>query len=283
MEWMEVTLRSLIALTVLFIMTKLLGKRQITQLSLFEYIVGITIGNLAAHTSLEIKEKWYLGILSLLIWGGISFIMEAWTLKSKKLRDVVDGKGTILIKEGNVLEENLKKEHLTVDELLEQLRKKNVFRVADVEFAMMETNGEVSVMLKKEHQPITLHHLGINTTSEKPPHTVIMDGNIMDEELAACSLNRHWLKNELQKNGVTIENVVLGQVDSNGQLYIDLYDDQRKVLDLQMKPGLLADLQKCKERLQKFADSSKSPKEKKTYANGVKTLQTTIEQVKDLL
>lgn len=283
MAWIEVTLRSLMAILALFVMTKVLGKRQITQLSLFEYIVGITIGNLAAHISLEIGEKWYLGIVSLFVWGISTYIIEALALKSKKVRDIVDGKGRVLIKDGKILEDNLKKEHLTIDELLERLRKKDVFRAADVEFAVMEPNGEVNVMLKKEYQPITPSHLGLKVAPEKPPQAVIMDGNIMDEPLAELGLNRGWLKTELEKLGVALENVFLGQVDSYGQLYVDLYDDKIELPEPQTKAALLALLKKCEADLELFSLSTKNKEAKAMYAKCAEKLDQTIKEIKPLL
>ncbi|WFR60994.1 DUF421 domain-containing protein [Paenibacillus amylolyticus] len=148
-EWLEVVLRTLSAVTMLFIITKILGKRQISELSLFEYITGITLGNLVGYISLDTDTKWYLGFLAVFVWVLVSAGAEYLTLKSKKLRDIVDGSSTILIENGALNEKALKKERLTIDEFLEQLRKKDVFRVADVEFAVMEQSGDISVMLKK--------------------------------------------------------------------------------------------------------------------------------------
>lgn len=99
--WLEVALRTLSAVFILFVMTKLLGKRQISQLSLFEYITGISIGNIAAYISLDTDSKWYLGLLALSVWVAVSVGMEFVTMKSKRIRDFVDGKGTILIEKGH--------------------------------------------------------------------------------------------------------------------------------------------------------------------------------------
>lgn len=283
MALLEVTLRSLAALVVLFLMTKLLGKRQITQLSMFEYIVGITIGNLAAHISLEIGEAWYLGIASLVVWSGVTFLVEYLSLKSKRFRDVVDGKGRVIIKEGKILEDNLKKERLTIDELLKQLRNKNVFRAADVEFAVMETSGELNVLLKREHQPITPRHLGIKVGPEQAPQTVIMDGKIMNEPLAEIGLNRQWLMTELEKIGVTLENVFLGQVDSYGQLYVDLYDDKIQVPEPQTKAALFAVLKKCEADLEMFGLSTENKEAKKMYERNAQILEETIDELRPLL
>src|ERR1700730_14032154 len=158
---LEVVIRTLVAVIVLFTLTKLLGKRQVSQLSLFEYITGITIGSITAYVSLDLDTNWHLGIIALSVWILVSIGIEFLQLKSKKMRDLIDGTPRILIKDGKIMEDNLKKERITTDELMMQLRKKNFFLVADVEFAVMEPSGDFNVLLKRENQPFTPKHLGI--------------------------------------------------------------------------------------------------------------------------
>ncbi|HUC92762.1 MAG TPA: DUF421 domain-containing protein [Paenibacillus sp.] len=282
-EWLEIAWRTLLAVAVLFAMTKLLGKRQVSQLSLFEYITGITIGSLAAYVSLDLEATWYLGLVSMAVWVGVTLGMEFLQLKSKTVRDILDSKATVLIKDGKIMEDNLKKERLTTDELMEQLRTKKVFKAADVEFAVMEPSGDINVLLTKENQPLTPKHLGIKVSPEQEPQTVIMDGQIMDEPLATIGLNREWLDAELEKLGVAIENVFLGQVDSYGQLYVDLFDDQIKVPEPQKKAALLATLKKCEADLEMFALSTKQQKVKRMYRECSKNLEKVIDEVKPLL
>ena len=282
-DWLEVALRTLSAVVVLFLLTKILGKRQISQLSLFEYITGITIGSIAAYVSLELRESWLLGIIALLVWSGVSLLMEFMTLKSKLVRDWIEGKGTVLIKDGKVMDENLKKSRLTVDELLEQLRKKDVFLLADVEFAVIESSGELNVLLKRENQPITPKHLGIKVAPEPEPATVIMDGNVMDESLATRGLNRHWLHTELEKIGVTADNVFIAQVDGFGQLYVDTYDDRWQVPLPQEREVLFAQLKKSEADLELFALACADEQAKQMYADCAELMQSVIEQAKPLL
>lgn len=282
-QWLEIALRTLVAVIVLFVLTKLLGKRQVSQLSLFQYITGITIGSLAAYISLDLEATWYLGIVSLAVWVAVSLGIEFLQLKSKAVRDFADGKATVLIKDGKILEDNLNKERLTTDELLEQLRKRNVFKTADVEFAIMEPSGEINVLLTKENQPLTPKHLGIKVSPEQEPQAVIMDGQIMNEPLATIGLNREWLTVELTKLGVALENVFLGQVDSYGQLYVDLFDDQIKVPQPQKKAALLANLKKCEADLEMFGLATSNDKLKTMYEDCSKMLMEVIEEVRPLL
>nr|WP_243864788.1 DUF421 domain-containing protein [Paenibacillus castaneae] len=264
-------------------MTKLLGKRQISQLSLFEYITGITIGSLTAYISLEIDTKWYLGLISLMVWVAISLAIEFLQLKSKKARNLIDGSATVLIKDGKVLEDNLKKERLTNEDLMEELRSKDVFRVADVEFALIEPNGQVNVLLKRENQPMTPSHYGIKVAPEQEPQAVILDGEIMDEPLATIGLNRDWLNVELEKLGVAVENVYLGQVDSYKQLFVDLFDDQIIVPTPQKKATLYTTLKKCEADLELFGLTTKNKQAKQMYEQCANQLQNVVTDLKPIL
>ena len=219
-EWLEVVFRTLSAVTILFIITKILGKRQISQLSLFEYITGITLGNLVGYISLDTDTTWYLGFIALSVWVVVSTGAEYLTMKSKKVRDILDGRSTILIEDGTVNEKALEKERLTIDEFLEQLRKKDVFRVADVEFAVMEQSGDISVMLKKEYQPLTADILGYHISSEEEPKTIIMDGHILSDVLKTAELKEEWVRKELRKLNLTLDQVYIGQIDSKGELSV---------------------------------------------------------------
>lgn len=282
-QWLEIVVRTLIAVIVLFVMTKILGKRQVSQLSMFEYITGITIGSIAAYISLDLDANWYLGIVAMGVWVGVSLGIEFLQLKSKTARDITDGKARVMIRDGKVLEDNLKKERVSADELMEQLRKKNVFQVADVEFAIMEPSGDINVLLKKENQPLTPKHLGIKVGPEQEAQAVIIDGKTMDEPLAIRGYNREWLNMELEKLGVAIENVFLGQVDSYGQLYVDLFDDKIQVPEPQKKATLYATLKKCEADLELFSLSTKEPIAKKMYEQCSKDLLQVIKDVKPIL
>lgn len=282
-DWLQVAVRTLVAVVILFGMTKLLGKRQVSQLSLFEYITGITIGSMAATISMDMESKWYIGIISLGVWVAVSLGIEFALIKSKKARDLIETSATVLIKEGKILEDNMKKERLSTDELMEQLRNKNVFLVSDVEFATMEPSGNINILLTKENRPLTPKQLGIKVGPEQEPQAVILDGNIMNEPLATIGLNREWLNTELEKLGVSVDNVFLGQVDSYGQLYVDLYDDQIKVPLPQKKASLFAVLKKCEADIEMFALSVKDARAKSMYEECAKSLQQVIEDVKPLL
>lgn len=283
LDWTHILWRSLGAVVMLFVLTRILGKKQISQLTFFEYIAGITLGELAGFMSTDIEANYFHGIVAILVWFSIPYLAELATLKSKRLRTWFEGDGRVMIKNGKVLEDNLKKERYTIDELLEQLRTKSVFRVADVEFAVLEASGELSVLLKKEYQPLTASHLGIKPAPEQESQTVIMDGVIMDEPLSSIGKSRGWLSTELEKAGVSVENVFIGQVDTYGELYLDLYDDLLQVPEPSNKAQLLATLKKCAADLELFAIDTKQPEAKQMYTQCAGEMEQIVSNMTPLL
>ncbi|MFS0558456.1 DUF421 domain-containing protein [Brevibacillus sp. 179-C9.3 HS] len=281
--WLDIMLRAIGAVAYLFILTKVIGKRQIKQLTYIEYIVGISIGSIAAFMATEMDGPIYHSLIAMGVFALFPVLMGWLSLKSKILRDFFEGKATVLIKEGKILEDNLKKERLTAEDLMEHLRVKNVFRVADVEFALMETSGEVSVLLKSESQPVTPKVLELTVAPSEENQIVIMDGIIMDEPLATAGLNRRWVRTELQKAGVALENVFLGQVDKGGELYLDLYDDKLMVPGAQAMKLAFATLKKCQADLELYALSTKNEQMKRTYQTDSVQLQQIIDQVKPFM
>ncbi|MGE7888796.1 DUF421 domain-containing protein [Bacillus cereus] len=282
-EWTLVILRSVFILIILFAITKWLGKRQISQLSFFEYIAGMTIGDIAAQVSTGLDSKFFHGVFAILIFAVVPFLTGILSLKNKTARDFFEGKSTVLIKDGKILEDNLKKEKYTSDELLELLRGKDAFSVADVEFAVLEPSGELNVLLKKDRQPLTAKDVGLKVPNEKEPQTVIMDGNVLDEPLSSSGHNRAWLHAELEKLGVVIENVFLGQVDSYGQLTIDIYNDKLQMPSPQNKPLLLASLKKCHADLELFSLETKSKSASEMYSKNAKQIEKILNRVTYLL
>jgi len=282
-QWLEIVLRTLCAVVVLFLMTKLLGKRQVSQLSFFEYLTGITIGSLVAYISLDLEANWYLGLIALGVWVACSLLIEYIQLKNKKARDFIDFKATVLIKDGKILEENLRKERLSSDELMEQLRKKSVFQLADVEFAIMESSGEINILQTRESLPLTPKDLGIQVATEKVAQVVVMDGQVMDEPLRVMGFNQGWLDEELDKLGAKLPDVYLAQVDTYGQLTIDLYDDQIQTPQNEERKLLYANLKKCQADLELFSLSTKSKKAKEMYEQSSKEIEKIIATVKTIL
>ncbi|WP_066368724.1 DUF421 domain-containing protein [Neobacillus fumarioli] len=277
--WIFIITRSIIFLLLLFITTKILGKKQISELSFFEYVAGITIGSIAGEVVTGLESNAYHGALAIIVFGLVTFFVDYFSLHSKKFRDIVEGKGTVVIKDGKILEENLKKEKYTIDEISALLRQRGIFKVADVEYAVIEPRGNLSALLKKENQPLTPKDLGMKMANEKEPQTVIMDGKIIDEALRWTGKGRGWLYTELEKLNVTLDNVFLGQVDSYGDLTVDLYEDKLQVPQPTTRPLLAATLKKVQADLEIFSLSTTCEKSKEMYKKNAALLQEAIDKL----
>ncbi|MBX9973802.1 DUF421 domain-containing protein [Cytobacillus firmus] len=282
-EWLLIGARSILFAGVLFAITKLIGKKQISELSFFEYVSGITIGSIAGEIIMGLDNHWASGILSILIFGLVTLFADILSLKSKSFRDFFEGKGTIFIKDGKILEDNLKKERYSIDDLSSLLRQKNVFKTADVEFAVLEPRGDLSIMLKKENQPLTPKDLQLNLPQEKEPQTVIMDGEILNDPLAESGKTRKWLDMEIEKLGLTIDNIFLGQIDSYGELTVDIFDDSLKVPAPQQRPLLMAMIKKCAADLEVFSLQTDSKKAQEMYEKNTQKLNQIIQKLSPYL
>ncbi|MFD2628201.1 DUF421 domain-containing protein [Oceanobacillus kapialis] len=278
-DWVIVIGKSLLLITVLFFLTKWLGKKQLSQLNIFEYISGIVLGGIVAIHTIDPENNILYGLAAMAVWFLVPFGVEFISLKSKSFRNFTEGKSTVFIQDGKIMEDNLKKEGYSTDDLLEKLRDNNVFLASDVEFAVLEPSGTLSVLPKKENQPLTAKDLGLKLAPQKEPQAVIMDGKVLLEPLANLSLNTNWLETELDKMDVSIENVFLAQADNDGQLTVDLYDDKLAVPEPTEKPLLLATMKKCQADLELFALATKNKEAKQMYEKNSQKLQTAIDLV----
>lgn len=224
-ELILILLRSIAAFLLLFLMTRMMGKKQISQLTFFDYCVGITIGSIAATMSVDQNVKALNGLMSLFIWGLFPVLLAYLGMKSNTFSNITDGKATTLIENGEILEKNMKKNLMNLNELMLLLREKSVFKVSEVELAILETNGKLSIMLKTDKQPVTASMLNIPVTREHGPTILIMDGKVMKKSIDKLGFTVEWLQEEIKKQGAqNISDVFLAQLDSKGQLYVDLYE-----------------------------------------------------------
>ncbi|RFA37546.1 hypothetical protein CAI16_00090 [Virgibacillus dokdonensis] len=282
-EWINIIIRSFSLLIILFFMTKWLGKKQLSQLNVFEYITGIVLGGIVAIHTIDPTSNIIYALLSMFIWFIVPFAVEYMSLKSKRFRDLAEGRSTVFIQDGKIMEDNLKKEGYSTDDLLGKLRDNGVFLASDVEFAVLEPSGSLNVLPKKENRPLTAKDLGLKLAPEKEPQTIIMDGEVLLEPLANLALNMNWLETELDKQNVSIENVFLAQADNNGQLYLDLYDDKISVPQPTEKALLLANMKKCQADLELFALATENKQSKALYERNSQKLKHAIELIQPYL
>lgn len=281
--WVQVLIRSVSLFVLLLAVVRLMGKRNIAQITPFHMVSYIVIAVLAALVSANVIINPVLGLISLGIWVIGIIALEYLSLKSKWVHDFIYGKETVLIKHGKIMEESLLKARLTGEELLRSLRTKNAFSLADVEFAVLETTGDISVFLKSDKKPATARDLEIKTAPLTEPQTVILDGNILNEPLTSLGLNRDWLSIQLEKLGVALDNVFIAQVDSSGELYVDLFDDSTQSPQPKVKEMLYAGLEKCQADLETFALESQNKNATAMYNKDAKKLEDLLKMLKPYL
>jgi len=190
---------SVFGILALFIFTKVLGKTQISQLTAFDFIAAVVLGELVGNALFDKKA----GILDIgyviLIWGILLFIIEMIAQKFKRSRFILEGKPELVIHKGELIYEAMRKNKIDINELQQLLRMKDVFAVQEVENAVLETNGELSVLKKAEYQPPTKKDLNVAPTEPQIAMTVITDGEIIKDNLAEANITEEWLLEELKR------------------------------------------------------------------------------------
>lgn len=221
--------RTLILYTIVVIVMRIMGKRQIGQLQPFELVVAIMISELAAVPMQNTGIPLINGIIPILTLLVAQIALSFISLKSNKARGIICGKPSILIENGKINEDGLSSEMFTLNDLLEQLRIKNIANIADVEFAILETNGQLSILPKSQKRPVNPEDLNISTKYEGLPIDLIVDGEINYKNLQKSNLNENWLSGELSKLGIgNIKRVLFASLDSSGKLYFQEKDKKKE-------------------------------------------------------
>lgn len=229
-EGMVVFVRGIIAFFTLLIYTRLLGKQQVSHLTFFEYVLGITIGSIASSMTVDLSSRAWPHFVGLTTWFLAVYILQIITVKFRKVSIFIDGKPAIVIVNGKILEEVLRTNRFKLSELLEMLRDKGVFDVAEVDYAIIETSGKLSVLKKPQYQSLTPMDMKIKTNRKGLSTELIYDGKVLNDNLKQRNLNYAWLKEVLAKEGIkTIKDVFLMTIDEGGNIYIDLYKDQIEI------------------------------------------------------
>lgn len=208
------------SLLMLFILTKLMGNKQMSQLSLFDYIVGITIGSIAAEmaTNLEEFEK---PLLAMIVYALISILISYANYKSIALRRFLTGKSLVLFEDGKLYEGNLKKARIDVNEFLMQCRNQGYFNIATLQTAVLEPNGKISFLPLSDQRPATPKDMNITPPKEKPTINVVIDGQILHENLMFAGKNEEWLNKQLKSQHVqSVSDIFLATCDHEGQLTV---------------------------------------------------------------
>ena len=219
---MQIIIRSLIMFIVLFLIVKILGKKQIKNLTLYDYVLSITIGSIAADTIISLDVPLYDGVLALIVFGIIGYISSLLSYQNHNVEEILDGEPLILFENDNFNYENLDTAKLSVAKLLENCRLKGCFDINELECAVLEPSGDISILLKGKNQPITSNDLknNIQKNSKKQTlnHLIIVDGVLNEEELKKAQKNKNWLNQFLKKHKKNLENITLLSIDKNDKI-----------------------------------------------------------------
>lgn len=214
--------RTTLVFIVLLILTRALGKKQMSELTFFNYITGITIGSIAANMVTESNKSLIDGFIGLIWWCVLTELAAYIGLKSGHLRRIIDGQPTIVIKKGKILKHSLKSMRFNMDDLTMLLRKNSIFSIAEVEYAILEPDGNLSVMKKEPKQQVTKEDMKIPTaTVNHIPLEIISDGKIIHHNLVELNLNEKWLETQLKKQNIdSVSEIFYAEIQNDGSLLI---------------------------------------------------------------
>ena len=231
LNFWEIIIRSLVSFIVILIVARIIGKKQLSQLTFFHYITGLTIGSIAGEITTQVDTPFWDGIVALICWTILTLFISFIAIRSTKVRVIVDDRPTILIQNGIINKSGLRKARLHTDELAMLLREEGVFSFDEVHYAVFETNGELSVLKKPANNPATKKDVKADCSLPKYfPTEVISDGKLVKKNLIELNLTEDWLRNKLRKKNIkNVEDVFFAQVLENGSLYISLYNDHKSL------------------------------------------------------
>jgi len=222
---LDTATRTAIGFVLLLVLTRLLGKKQLSQLTVFTYITGIALGNMAGEMILHKDVRVIDGVIGMALWCALAIVIEFVSLKSARARVLLDDEPTIVIKRGQIMEKALKRQRLNLDDLSMQLRMNQVFSILDVEYAVLEPNGALTVMKKQGREAVTKEDMRIIPGSVGMPSEIIADGKVVEKNLPELGLTMQWLDGELQRQGITdVKAILYAELQSDGSLYIQKRD-----------------------------------------------------------
>ena len=219
-DLLDVILRCLVSLVTLFLVTKMIGKKQVSQFSLFDYVIGISIGNFAAEMAINLDSSYLHGTVAVIVFGLVAYLVSLLTMKSLKIRKFIIGDPNILIKDGKILYNSLKKSKFDINDLLEEARINGYFDISDIDYALMEANGKISFLPKIESQNPTNKDLKLNTKRKGLCINLIIDGQIIEEALRDINKDQKWLLRKVKEKKFNLEEVILATIDLQNNLKV---------------------------------------------------------------
>jgi uncharacterized membrane protein YcaP (DUF421 family) len=233
-EGLVVLVRAIISFFTLLIFTRILGKEQISQLTYFDYILGITIGSIASEATVDLSSRTWPHFVGLASWAALAYIMQYITLKWRYAAKVIEGEPTIVIMKGKIMDDVLKKMKFRITDILELMRNQGIFDLNEVDYAILEPNGSLSVLKKPEYLPLTRKDMNIKAEPTGISTELVYDGVLIEENLKQMNKDKKWLMNQLKKYGIKdVSEAFLVTLNDAGSLYVDKYkDNMKKVKDI---------------------------------------------------
>lgn len=219
---LETLLRTTIGFIVLLLLTRLLGKKQLGQLTIFTYITGIALGNMAGdmvvHRDISIID----GVIGLAGWVALTFLVEFISLKSSKARILLDGEPTIVIKKGEIMQDKLSAHRMNIDDLTMLLRTNNIYSINDVDYAILEPNGQLSILKKPAFEGVTKKDMNVAAGDRTfIPMEIIVDGKVVFRNLTEAGLDTQWLEQQLKQMQInSVKEVFYAELQAGNSLYI---------------------------------------------------------------
>lgn len=225
MDYLKIILTSLFSLAALFLLTKLVGAKQVSELSMFDYINGISIGSIAAEMATELEDP-IKPLIAMAVYAVVSFLISILNAKSVVMRRLFFGKTVVLMRNGKLYRENLRRAHLDINEFLMQCRAGGYFDISAINTAVLEPSGKISILPFSQKRPATPEDLKAVPAADEVFYNVIMEGGIMERNLADAGFDSAWLKNELETQGKKVRDIYLATLSRSGTLNIFTYESE---------------------------------------------------------
>lgn len=232
MDTIKIISLSFGSLIILFILTKLMGNREMSQLTMFDYIVSITIGSIAAEMATSLENNFMEPVVAMIVYGLVTLFISYITCKSLNIRRFFNGKAKILLDNGKLYRKNFKSAKIDLNDFLMECRINGYFNLSDIQTAILEPNGRVSFLPKSLKRPATPEDLNLSPNEENIVINVIIDGVLLKENLAKTGNNINWLENNLKKQGINnMKKVFLATCDNQNNLSVYVKLDKKNKHD----------------------------------------------------
>lgn len=225
----EVVLQTFLSFFSILFITRILGRQQVAQLTIHEYITGITFGSIAATLATDLGQESWPHLVGLFLFGALTYLMSYINMKNRTASKIIQGEPVLVIQDGHILEKNLHRFHYTIDDLTHLLRKKDIFDVNDVKYGILETTGELSIVKVAQKGNVKVEDLHLSVEQEELNTDIIVTGNIIYENLKKRNLSVKWLLNQLKNMGVKdIKDIYYSSIDKDNKIYLDFVRDDLK-------------------------------------------------------